>query len=100
MFDPKRVPHGPGRKTRLLALRETIGVDECGKRFEVSDNWTHGSPQPAMSKRWTGITVFKTIPADDRLFGGDQRRQRDRAGQVSSSLPRRRVAWADLIDNE
>ena len=100
LFSPKRVPNGPGRKSRLLAVRETIGVDESGKKFEVSDTWTCASPQPVLSRRWTGITVFKTVPVDDAHFGGDQRRQRDRAGQPESTPSRHRVSWADLAENE
>ena len=58
MFTPFRVPRGPGRKTRLQSVRQTIGIDEKGHQFDVTDDWTvkahaHGA-RPA---RLTGITI-------------------------------------------
>ena len=80
LFHPHRVPHGPGRKSRLATIRETVGIDETGHKFVISDDWTTSSAPRVMSRRWTGMTTFKTVTFEDDRFGGDQRRQRERAG--------------------
>ena len=68
-------------KMRLRSIRQTIGIDETGLQFDVSDDC---SAKPyahrALPARWTGITIFRTAVQDDPLYGGDQRRQRERAG--------------------
>ena len=102
LFNPRRVSHGPGRKTRLSSVRETIGIDETGRRFVVKDDWLSSRNSPVLPQRWTGMTVFTTVDFDDAEHGGDQRRQRDRVGQPSSSSaapPRPRVSWADQEDD-
>ena len=102
LFGPRKVSHGPGRKTRLDSVRETIGIDESGRKFVVKDHWMDSREPPVLSRRWTGMTIFKTIGYDDHDHGGDQRRQRDRAGVASSSTPatrRSRISWADLEDD-
>ena len=77
MFTPHKIPNGPGRKTRLSVIRQTIGIDESGRQLDVSDDWTQrGDAHRALPVRWTGITIFKTQPHDDLQFGGDQRQQR------------------------
>ena len=95
LFTPKSVPNGPGRKSRLAVTRETIGISELGNKFAMTDDWT-STPKRALTRRWTGVTVFRAVPVDDRQFGGDQRRQRDRAGQPESSPKKPRVSWADI----
>ena len=95
LFTPKSVPNGPGRKSRLAVTRETIGISELGDKFAMTDDWTSTSKR-ALTRRWTGVTVFRAVPVDDRQFGGDQRRQRDRAGQPESSPKKPRVSWADI----
>ena len=80
LFNPRRVPHGPGRKSRLSTIRETVGIDEGGQKFTISDDWTSAENPLVMDRRWTGMTTFKTINFDDCRFGGDQRRQRERLG--------------------
>ena len=102
LFTPRGSAHGPGRKTRLSAIRETIGVDETGRKFSMKDRWMESRQPPSLPRRWTGITIFKTVGFDDLDHGGDQRRQRDRVGDApsSSSTPRRsRVSWADAEDS-
>ena len=102
LFNPRKVGNGPGRKTRLNSVRETIGIDETGRKFAFKDDWLVSRNSPALSKRWTGMTVFNTVDFDDHSHGGDQRRQRDRVGEPSSSTttPRRpQVKWADLEDD-
>ena len=81
LFNPRRVPHGPGKRSRLSVIRETIGIDENGQRFVKSDDWTDPQAPKSLPRRWTGITIFRSEEFDDGHFGGDQRRQRDRAGQ-------------------
>ena len=99
LFNPRRVPHGPGRKSRLSCIRETIGIDESGNKFSISDDWTDSRNPPTTSRRWTGVTVFRTVDADDLQFGGDQRRQRDRVGELECPSSRAKVKWADLVDD-
>ena len=101
MFTPFRVPNGPGRKTRLNTVRETIGIDEVGCRFKLTDDWTRkADAHRVLPARWTGITVFRTSEHDDKDFGEDQRRQRERArGQVrAAATASTRLSWADLSD--
>ena len=78
---------GPGRKTRLHSIQQTIGIDETGLQFNVSDDWTvKPYAHRALSARWTGITIFRIAAHDDPLYRGDQPRQRERAeGEVSTS---------------
>ena len=78
LFHPHRVPHGPGRKSRLATIRETVGIDEAGKKFAISDDWMSVKGPLVMNRRWTGMTTFRTVAFDDQHFGGDQRRQRER----------------------
>ena len=102
LFNPRKVSNGPGRKTRLCSIRETIGIDETGRRFKIKDDWLTSRDSPVLPRRWTGITVFNTAGFDDLEHGGDQRRQRDRVGDPpsSSGAPRRpRVSWADQEDD-
>ena len=80
LFHPHRVQHGPGRKSRLATIRETVGIDESGHKFIITDDWTESGAPRVMNRRWTGMTTFKTVTFDDNGFGGDQRRQRERAG--------------------
>ena len=98
-FTPHKIPHGPGRKSRLSVVRETIGIDETGKTFALTDDWTAQSKPRATPHRWTGITIFRSESFDDLNFGGDQRRQRDRVGEPESQPPRARVSWADTVDD-
>ena len=76
LFNPCRVPRGPGRRTRLSSIRETIGIDETGRKFSMSDDWLDEQAPRALPKRWTGMTVFHVEEFDDLKFGKDQRRQR------------------------
>ena len=99
MFNPRGVSHGPGRKSRLSTIRVTIGVDEAGHRFSVSDDWTTSRLPPTRSRRWTGVTIFQNEGFDDSKFGGDQRRQRERAGDPVS-VPAKKIVWADEVDIE
>ena len=93
LFNPFRVPHGPGRKTRLSSIRETIGIDETGHKFSMSDDWLDEQAPRALPRRWTGITMFHAEEFDDTKFDKDQRRQRGRAKsskeQLSESRPGR-----------
>ena len=58
MFTPFRVRRGPGRKTRLQSVRQTIRVDEKGHQFDVVDDWTDKAhAHRALPARWTGITI-------------------------------------------
>ena len=80
MFTPMRVPRGSGTKSRLAPIRHTVGVDETGMIFDISDNWTQPEvAHRALPQRWTGVTVFRTSGFDVTGFGGDQRRQSDQA---------------------
>ena len=100
LFTPMGVPHGPGRKTRLKARRETIGVDEAGNPFHIIDSWQNRSvAHRLMPSRWTGVTVFSVAEHDDGRYGGDQRRQREEAG-VRGVPGGHRVAWADVTDDD
>lgn len=99
LFDPKKVTGGPGRRTRLISTRETIGIDESGHRFSVVDDWLEKPHTPIMRKRWTGMTVFKVANNEESDCGRDQRRQRERAGAPPSSSKTSRVTWADLEDD-
>ena len=99
LFSPKSIPNGPGEKKRLAATRETIGINELGERFTVSDDWTQAAPRSSLSRMWTVVTLFKTMPVGDLKFGGDQRRQRDRLGLPQCSPVKARVSWADLGDS-
>ena len=78
LFHPHRVPHGPGRKSRLATIRETVGIDEAGQKFVISDDWMSTKEPLVMDRRWTGMTTFRTVAFDDGRFGGDQRRQREK----------------------
>ena len=103
LFAPRGIPHGPGRKSRLSNIRETIGIDEAGTKFTVLDNWTESRAPPVRSRRWTGVTIFHTEGYDDEKFGGDQRRQRDRVGIASSTSSvkkAKKLVWADEFDDE
>ena len=99
MFTPRGIPHGPGRKSRLSSCRVTLGVDESGHRFSVSDDWTESRTPPTRSRRWTGMTIFYIQGFDDTKYGGDQRRQRDRIGDPISAPPKE-VVWADEVDSD
>lgn len=101
LFTPFRVPHGPGRKTRLAARRETIGISESGEPFHIIDDWTRKSlAHRLMPGKWTGMTVFKVMAFDDAEFGGDQRRQREQAaGHGDVGAHSKRLVWADVTDN-
>ena len=80
MLSPFRIPRGPGRKTCLQSVRQTIGINEKGLQFDVTDDWTAKAPaHRALPARWTGIMTFRAIAHDDVLYGGDQWRQRERA---------------------
>ena len=103
LFAPRGIPHGPGKKSRLWHIRETIGIDEAGQKFTVLDDWTESRTPPVRSRRWTGITIFHTEGFDDERFGGDQRRQRDRVGiaaSPSSGKKAKKLIWADEVDTE
>ena len=80
LFNPRRVARGPGRGSRLSIIRETVGIDETGRKFSFSDDWTKSKESPVLGRRWTGMTTFRTVSFDDKRYGGDQRRQRERAG--------------------
>ena len=108
LFTPYRVPRGPGKKTRLKSTRRTIGVDEFGKEFDFIDDWTEENrAHKMMSSRWTGITLFATVAYDDKVFGGDQRRQRQRSEgfsrsgggpSISTRATEVKKSWADYSD--
>ena len=88
LFTPFRVPWGPGRKSRLASIRHTVGVDETGMKFDIMDDWTQpGVAHRVLPQRWTGSTIFRISAFDDQDFGGDQRRQRDRAQSRTSPAP-------------
>jgi hypothetical protein len=62
----------------LSSIRETIGIDETGRKFTIYDDWFDKQTPRALPKRWTGMTVFHSEEFDDETFGKDQRRQRDK----------------------
>jgi hypothetical protein len=63
-----------------------VGVDETGMKFDIMDDWTQpGVAHRVLPQRWTGSTIFRISAFDDQDFGGDQRRQRDRAQSRKSS---------------
>jgi hypothetical protein len=86
LFNPCKVPRGPGRGTRISSLRETIGIDESGCKFSMSDNWLKEGTPRTLPRRWTGITMFRVEEFDDLKFGKDQRRQRGKDSQRGRSL--------------
>ena len=88
LVTPFRVPRVPGRKSRLASIRHTAGVDETGMKFDIMDDWTQpGVAHRVLPQRWTRITIFRTSAFDDQGFGGDQRRQQDRAqSRISPAL--------------
>ena len=98
LFCPKGIPNGPGRKSRLGVTRQTIGISEIGEKFDHSDNWVQAESGASLTQRWTGATIFQTVPVNDNNFGDDQRRQRDRQGHPKSKPERPRVSWADLSE--
>ena len=99
LFSPHGVRNGPGRKTRLSLIRETIGVDETGRKFSLSDPWAESTTSPTMPCRWTGMTIFRVAEFEDQKFGGDQRRQRERVGGESKIDERKKFRWADESDD-
>ena len=98
LFCPKGIPNGPGRKSRLGATRQTIGISERGERFDHSDDWIQAESGASMTERWTGVTIFRAVPFNDNNFGDDQRRQRDRRGHPKSKPERPRVSWANMSE--
>ena len=64
----------------MSTIRETVEIDETGLKFSFSDDWTKSKESPVLGRRWTGMTTFRTVSFDDKRYGGDQRRQRERAG--------------------
>ena len=102
LFTPFKIPRGPGRKTKLSAVRITRGIDEQGNKFSIRDDWTNPDcSHRILNKKWVGETYFDVDPEEDLGLGGDYRRQRDRAqpSPASTRQPKTataRVSWADM----
>ena len=85
-FDPWMAPKGPGRKTRLRAMRRTQGTFENGKTFNDEDEWQLEKGEKdkldvfdEIQTRWIGKTIFLVDRKYSREYGTDQRRQRTTA---------------------
>ena len=85
-FDPWMASRGPGRKTRLQAIRRTQGTFENGKKFNDEDGWQLETREKGKLKlrdeediKWVGTTIFLVDRKYPREYGTDQRRQRTAA---------------------
>ena len=110
LFTPYKIPHGPGRRTKLMNIRTTEGTSSDGARFIIKDDWTEPSnSHRLLATDWVGQTTFTVDPDEDIDLGGDCRRQRSRT-QPSPETPNRsnksstpkpsKVSWADLLDSD
>lgn len=84
-FAPGNAPRGPGRKTRLVDMRSTQGVDSVGRRFQQEDDWTRNPCPTTVGPAWTGRTTFLVDKNHTNLYGTDQRRQRIEVSNFSSA---------------
>ena len=94
MFYPEEAPRGPGRKTRLKAIRKVHGMYTSGLRFKRENDWTKDNIDDKLSEEWTGKTIFIVDKYQSSDHGTDQRRQRVESANC------RRVSWADLSDSD
>ena len=93
-FLPSEGASGPGRKTRLMACRESHGSYENGEQFREKDDWTviKGRAQEGW-RSWTGRSIFVVDRKYSSDYGTDQRRQR-------SEVKNKSISWASESDSE
>ena len=98
LFDPWDAARGPGRKTRLQAVRTTKGTYIGGGGFEQHDRW-QGQVRDE-EEAWKGATIFLVDKTYSKDYGTDQRRQRLAAKNKREDQSSRRVSWADTSGSE
>ena len=74
IFAPHKVPHGPGRKSRLSAVRETIGVDENGKKQEPFELATMDFPDEFMGVVSEKMNLRKGRMTEMKVMGSGRTR--------------------------
>ena len=110
LFTPFKVARGPGRKTKLMKVRVTEGIDEHGVHFKIEDDWTKPeNSHRLLSASWVGRTTFGVDAEEDVDLGGDYRRQRSRACTSSAAHEtcttaivqgKSKFVWADACDTD
>ena len=110
LFTPFKVARGPGRKTKLMKVRVTEGIDEHGVHFKIEDDWTKPeNSHRLLSASWVGRTTFGVDAEEGVDLGGDCRRQRSRACTSSAAHEtcttaivqgKSKFVWADACDTD